>query len=203
MAGVWGLDLHLMKEPLTAEQQAMVAAHVGLVHYMFKRLGNAPHSLEDREDVLQAGMIGLIESVRRFDPEQGAAFSTFACIRIRGAMLDHVRSQNGGRNGKLYNVSFVEFEDGERDIYIPSEEDGYGEAEDKLDAAQRVALLTEVAERVLTPGQLKIYRMMASGMVRTEIIRSLGCSPSYVYQMSAEITARLRRACKGEQWFSA
>lgn len=43
------------------------------------------------EDLVQAGMIGLLEAHERFDPESGASFSTFAGIRIRGAMLDEIR----------------------------------------------------------------------------------------------------------------
>jgi RNA polymerase sigma factor for flagellar operon FliA len=44
------------------------------------------------EDLIQAGMIGLIEAVRNYDAAQGASFETYAGIRIRGAMLDEVRS---------------------------------------------------------------------------------------------------------------
>ena len=43
------------------------------------------------EDLIQAGMIGLIEARRNYDPRQGASFETFASIRIRGAMLDEIR----------------------------------------------------------------------------------------------------------------
>lgn len=43
------------------------------------------------DDLLQAGMIGLLEAHRKYDPEQGASFETYAGIRIRGAMLDELR----------------------------------------------------------------------------------------------------------------
>lgn len=43
------------------------------------------------DDLIQAGMIGLIEASRNYDPEQGASFETYAGIRIRGAMLDEIR----------------------------------------------------------------------------------------------------------------
>lgn len=43
------------------------------------------------EDLIQAGMIGLIEASRNFKPEKGASFSTYAGIRIRGSMLDEMR----------------------------------------------------------------------------------------------------------------
>lgn len=43
------------------------------------------------EDLIQAGMLGLLEAARRYDTTQGAAFNTFAEPRIRGAMLDEIR----------------------------------------------------------------------------------------------------------------
>lgn len=43
------------------------------------------------DDLLQAGIIGLLEAARKYDPSQGASFQTYAGIRIRGAMLDELR----------------------------------------------------------------------------------------------------------------
>ncbi|WP_028862489.1 RNA polymerase sigma factor FliA [Psychromonas aquimarina] len=43
------------------------------------------------DDLVQSGMIGLLEAARNFDSTKGASFETFAGIRIRGAMLDEMR----------------------------------------------------------------------------------------------------------------
>ncbi len=43
------------------------------------------------DDLIQSGVIGLIESMQRFNASQGASFETYAGIRIRGAMLDEIR----------------------------------------------------------------------------------------------------------------
>jgi len=43
------------------------------------------------DDLVQSGMIGLLEAARNFDGSKGASFETFAGIRIRGAMLDEMR----------------------------------------------------------------------------------------------------------------
>ena len=43
------------------------------------------------DDLIQAGMIGLLESIKKFDGSKGASFETYAGIRIRGAMLDDIR----------------------------------------------------------------------------------------------------------------
>ncbi|MEM7543319.1 MAG: RNA polymerase sigma factor FliA [Pseudomonadota bacterium] len=43
------------------------------------------------EDLIQSGMIGLLEASRNYDASQGASFETYAGIRIRGSMLDEIR----------------------------------------------------------------------------------------------------------------
>jgi RNA polymerase sigma factor for flagellar operon FliA len=43
------------------------------------------------DDLIQAGMLGLLEAIKNFDASQGASFETYAGIRIKGAMLDEVR----------------------------------------------------------------------------------------------------------------
>src|SRR5690554_4108442 len=48
----------------------------------------------DVDDLIQAGVEGLLSCVDRFDPDSGVAFSTFAHQRIRGAMIDELRSRD-------------------------------------------------------------------------------------------------------------
>ena len=72
-------------------RQAIIEKHTGLVkriaHHMMARL---PASVQV-DDLIQSGMIGLLEAARNFDNSKGASFETFAGIRIRGAMLDEIR----------------------------------------------------------------------------------------------------------------
>ncbi|MGL5758615.1 RNA polymerase sigma factor FliA [Plesiomonas sp.] len=53
-------------------------------------LGRLPSSVL-LEDLVQAGMIGLLEAYQNYDASKGASFETYAGIRIRGAMLDEIR----------------------------------------------------------------------------------------------------------------
>lgn len=69
----------------------LVKEHASLVkriaYHLFSRL---PASVQ-LDDLIQAGMVGLIEAARNYDQSQGASFETYAGIRIRGAMLDELR----------------------------------------------------------------------------------------------------------------
>lgn len=52
-----------------------------------------PASIE-LDDLIQAGTVGLLEALGRFDATQGASFATFASQRIRGAMMDELRTRD-------------------------------------------------------------------------------------------------------------
>ena len=58
-----------------------------IAHHLMARL---PSSVQ-LEDMLQAGMLGLLEARGNFDSTKGASFETFAGIRIRGSMIDEIR----------------------------------------------------------------------------------------------------------------
>jgi len=58
-----------------------------IAHHLIARL---PPSVQV-EDLIQAGMIGLLEAQKNYDGRKGASFETYAGIRIRGAMLDDIR----------------------------------------------------------------------------------------------------------------
>lgn len=71
--------------------ETLIKAHAIMVkriaHHLQARL---PPSVQ-LDDLIQAGMLGLLEAVRHYDESKGASFSTYAGIRIRGHMLDEVR----------------------------------------------------------------------------------------------------------------
>lgn len=52
-----------------------------------------PPSVE-LDDLIQAGMVGLLDAFNRYDHEQGASFSTYASQRIKGSMIDELRSRD-------------------------------------------------------------------------------------------------------------
>lgn len=69
----------------------LISDHVDLVKRIAYRLHSRLPDCVQMEDLIQAGMLGLLEAQERFRSEEGASFATFAGIRIRGAMLDEIR----------------------------------------------------------------------------------------------------------------
>ena len=69
----------------------VIERHAGLVKKVACHLlARLPANIQ-LDDLVQSGMIGLIEASKNFDASKGASFETFAGIRIRGAMLDEIR----------------------------------------------------------------------------------------------------------------
>lgn len=69
----------------------------------------------DVDDLMQAGMMGLIEAYKRFESSKGASFETYAGIRIRGSIMDEVRKSDWAprsvrRNGRAVTSAIREIE---------------------------------------------------------------------------------------------
>lgn len=80
-----------MNAQRSSEQQRRVEAGLPFVEALARRMAaTMPHSI-DLSDLVQDGVIGLIDAAERFDEARGIKFETFAERRIRGAMIDALR----------------------------------------------------------------------------------------------------------------
>ncbi|PWI35092.1 RNA polymerase sigma factor FliA [Vibrio albus] len=87
-----------MNKVLTYDQRANVKGQQSFLEQYSDLVKRIAHHLLGRlppnvllEDLIQAGMIGLMEAQQNYDGSKGASFETYAGIRIRGAMLDEIR----------------------------------------------------------------------------------------------------------------
>lgn len=76
---------------LTKDQHELVLEHLYLVRAIAQEVRYSLPQSVDVEDLVQAGSLGLIQAARRFEPERGFVFSTFARHRIKGSILDGLR----------------------------------------------------------------------------------------------------------------
>ena len=72
----------------------LVRDHVPLVTYAVAELASRIPSYVSRDDLISAGMLGLVQAARGFDAGRGVDFPAFAKTRIRGALLDELRSRD-------------------------------------------------------------------------------------------------------------
>lgn len=73
---------------------ALVEKHAVLVKRIASHLAARLPETVEIDDLVQVGLMALLEAARNYSESRGAKFETFASIRIRGAMLDEVRNQN-------------------------------------------------------------------------------------------------------------
>lgn len=75
-------------------EDALIAQYAPLVRRLALQLAARLPSNVELDDLMQAGMMGLLDAVRRYEQQDDAKFETYATTRVRGAMLDELRSQD-------------------------------------------------------------------------------------------------------------
>ena len=80
-------------ERAAAEDQ-LVRSHLPLINYMVAEIANRVPRHVCRDDLVSAAMAGLAQAARSFDASRGISFQRFASARIRGALLDELRSRD-------------------------------------------------------------------------------------------------------------
>src|SRR6201981_2825887 len=76
----------------SSARERLVVAYSPLVKFVAGRLGAGLPSHVDDADLISYGLMGLIGAIERFEAERGIKFETFAMTRIRGAIIDELRS---------------------------------------------------------------------------------------------------------------
>ncbi|HWC59926.1 MAG TPA: FliA/WhiG family RNA polymerase sigma factor [Verrucomicrobiae bacterium] len=75
----------------THTENDLVQQYLPLVSSILGRLAMTLPDHVDHDDLQSAGLVGLLQAVRNYDPSSGNSFETYARVRIRGAMLDELR----------------------------------------------------------------------------------------------------------------
>lgn len=75
-------------------ENALIEQYLPLVSSIVARLAMTLPDHVDHDDLYSAGLVGLLQAVRNYDPTCGASFETYARVRVRGAMLDELRKMD-------------------------------------------------------------------------------------------------------------
>ena len=78
-------------QQISDDSEALVMQHLGLVKRVALHLKVRIPPFMELDELIQVGMIGLLEAARAFNPDKGVDFENFALSRVRGAILDEVR----------------------------------------------------------------------------------------------------------------
>lgn len=90
-AGIW--DSYLQTRDIGLRNE-IVLQYADLVKVIALRMRGAYKNYAQLDDVVNQGIIALIDAVEKYEPERGIKFETFASIKIKGSIIDYIRSQD-------------------------------------------------------------------------------------------------------------
>src|SRR5438876_11693220 len=133
--------------PLAGSREEVLRRHLPLVRRVVQRLAARKPPHIELDDLVSWGIVGLLDAIGKYDPKKEAAFSTYAQFRIRGAILDHLRSLDWVPRSVRQKASLIEKVSRQLEGTLgrpPLEEEIASELGVSLDAYQE--LLTKVGE---------------------------------------------------------
>jgi RNA polymerase sigma factor for flagellar operon FliA len=139
----------------------------------------------DTDELLAYGSKGLVEAASRFDAQQGASFATFAYYRIRGAMMDGLRSMGWYSRGDYANYRAEE----RANEYLRSLSDREGAAAAPGQASDAAETLAEIEEILANVATVHITSLEAAANATDERL-----PPPDQQLQDVQLRARARRA---------
>jgi RNA polymerase sigma factor for flagellar operon FliA len=136
--------------PLSGTREDVLRRHLPLVRRVVQRLAARKPPHIEIDDLVSWGIVGLLDAIGKYDPRKEASFPTYAQFRIRGAILDHLRSLDWVPRSVRQKASLIEKVSHQLEGSLgrpPSEEEIAGELGITLDTYQE--LLTRVGEMSL------------------------------------------------------
>jgi RNA polymerase sigma factor FliA len=132
---------------LRGDREEVLRRHMPLVRRVVQRLAARKPPHIEIDDLVSWGIVGLLDAMGKYDPRKEASFSTYAQFRIRGAILDHLRSLDWVPRSVRQKASLIEKISHQLEGTLgrpPSEEEIASELGVTLDSYQE--LLTRVGE---------------------------------------------------------
>jgi RNA polymerase sigma factor FliA len=213
--------------PRSAEDRT-VTENLPLVRYIAARIASTIPASVELDDLIQTGTLGLIDAVRRYDPSKGIPFAAYARYRIRGSILDALRSSDWAtRNQRMQRKTAANASTGDEpaetapvhvtffslgpvvslssrrgvndDLPAPDVPCGEHLHPDRLFEANEAKELVEKALNVLPERYRKVVVMYYSGdWSMRDIGRSLGVNESRISQIHKAALGKMKLALATE-----
>ena len=96
------------KQSRESLEEKLIVSHLPLVKHIAHRLVSHAGDSVDFEDMVSAGTVGLVKAAKSFDRSKDVAFKTYAYIRIKGAIIDELRSISFVPSGVYQQIKKIE-----------------------------------------------------------------------------------------------
>jgi RNA polymerase sigma factor for flagellar operon FliA len=221
------VGLEVESSPRRSAEDLTVTENLPLVRYIAARIASTIPASVELDDLIQTGTLGLIDAVRRYDTSKGIPFPAYARYRIRGAILDSLRSldwatrnqrtqrkaaanPSGDESGNARPAQLTFFSLGpvvslssrretNEELPVPDVPCGENLHPDRLFEASEAKELVKKALDVLPERYRKVVVMYYSGdWSMRDIGRSLGVNESRVSQIHKAALGKMKRALATE-----
>ncbi len=161
----------------------IIEAYQPLVFHIYGKLGL--YLGEEAVDVISEGTVGLIQAVDHYDHTRGVPFKSYAYLRVKGAMIDYLRSQKiAVKGGELREFDFF--------TQLASE------GEDRLSLDRLEFLFGQLDS--LSPREAEIIRgLYQDGLSQRELAARLACTPANISILHGRAIKRLKKQVSDER----
>jgi RNA polymerase sigma factor FliA len=121
---------------ISAERERLLLEHLPQVRYLARRIHSRLPTQIQMDDLIHAGVVGLIDAVDKFDPSKNVQLKSYAQFRIRGAILDSLREMDWSPRNLRRQARRIEEARGERKLHL-----GRAATESELAAQLGITLL--------------------------------------------------------------
>ncbi len=94
-------DLSEIESDLDSKEEMLIENYIPIVKYIASKVILGKTKYVEFEDLVGYGMVGLMDAFNKFDERKGMKFSTYASIRIKGAMIDEIRKNSPVSKGAM------------------------------------------------------------------------------------------------------
>jgi RNA polymerase sigma factor for flagellar operon FliA len=99
----------------SGERDALIVEHLSLIKHVAHRIATRLPASVEMADLVNAGVLGLLDALNKFEPDRGVKFKTYAEVRVRGAIIDSLRTLDWAprslrRRGRDLERTYVDLE---------------------------------------------------------------------------------------------
>jgi RNA polymerase sporulation-specific sigma factor len=176
-------ELYLWQNYDYKARAKLVEAYQPLVFHIYGKLGL--YLGEEGVDVISEGTVGLIQAVDNFDYRRGVPFKSYAYLRVKGAMIDYLRSQKIAlKGGELREFEYFS--------QLASE----GEDRYSMDRLEFIWGRMDI----LSPRESEIIQgLYTEGLSQRELAAKLKCTPANISILHGRAMGRLRKLVTEER----
>lgn len=176
-------ELYLWSNYNTNARARIIEAYQPLVFHIFGKLGLNLGA--ESVDLISEGTVGLIQAVDNFDYHRGVPFKSYAYLRVKGAMIDYLRSQKIVVKGNELR---------EFDFFSQLAKEG----PDRFNLDRLDFIFGHLGE--LSPRESEIIRgLYYRGLSQRELALELKCTPANVSILHGRAVRRLRKMVNAER----